>query len=145
MKQTKTHVATSQPEGFEVRKLAQQVKKHSFGTTNPSVCPRRRPPRVRTSKKHCVVSDKMHMSIIIIIIIIHHSSFIIHHSSFIIHHSSFIIHHSSSIIHHPSSIIHHPSSSIIIHHHPSSSIIHHPSSIIHHPSLSSSPSSSSSS
>jgi len=25
MKQTKTHVATSQPEGFEVRKLAQQV------------------------------------------------------------------------------------------------------------------------
>ena len=112
MKQTKTHVATSQPEGFEVRKLAQQVKKHSFGTTNPSVCPRRRPPRVRTSKKHCVVSDKMHMSIIIII----------HHSSFIIHHSSFIIHHPSSIIHHPSSIIHHPSSSII----------HHPSSIIHH-------------
>ena len=36
---------------------------------NPSSCRRRRPPRVRTSKRHCVLWDKMHMSMIVAFIL----------------------------------------------------------------------------
>ena len=63
--------------------------------------------------------DTTLLTVQILLMVHHHSSFIIHHPSSIIHHpsihhSSFIIHHSSFIIHHSSFIIHHSSIIIII-------------------------------
>ena len=40
-----------------------------YSSVNPSSCRCRRPPRVRTSKRHRVLWDKMHMSMIVVFIL----------------------------------------------------------------------------